>query len=108
MSELRRFRNLLKNLQIGSDFTTSDLISPRLEINSDVEPNKAARDFTASIALACKLSTRKLTPSELNSDLPGLDRLLKQKQGLRKLCMKSGIQRVNRQLTGSRKQKNVL
>jgi hypothetical protein len=44
-----------------------------------------ARDFTASIASAYRLSTRKVTLSDINTDLPGLDRLLKLKRRLRKL-----------------------
>jgi hypothetical protein len=55
----------------------SNLISPRIEINSRVEADKAAHAFTASIASAYRLSTSKITLSELNNDLPGLDRLLK-------------------------------
>jgi hypothetical protein len=63
----------------------SDLVSPRIQINSGVEADKAARDFAASIALAYRLSTCKVTLSDLNSDVPGLDRLIKHKQRLRKL-----------------------
>jgi hypothetical protein len=63
----------------------SDLISPRIEINSGVEADKAARDFTASIASVYRLSTSRITISELNNDLPGLDRLLNYKKRLRKL-----------------------
>jgi hypothetical protein len=44
----------------------SDLISPRIEINRDEEADKAASDFTASIALAYMLSTSKVTLSDLN------------------------------------------
>jgi hypothetical protein len=62
----------------------SDLISPRLEINTG-EADKAASEFIASIASAYRLSTSKVKISEVNTDLPGLDRLLKQKQRLRKL-----------------------
>jgi hypothetical protein len=58
----------------------SKLISPRIKINSGVEGDKAARTFTASIASAYRLSTSKITFSDLNSDLPGLDRLLKCKK----------------------------
>jgi hypothetical protein len=36
------------------------------------------------------LSTSKITISEVNTDLPGLDRLLKQKQRLRKLWQEIG------------------
>jgi hypothetical protein len=35
----------------------SELISPKIEIKSGVEADKAARDFSASIALAYMLST---------------------------------------------------
>ncbi|PNF41415.1 hypothetical protein B7P43_G14387 [Cryptotermes secundus] len=63
----------------------SELISPKLEINSGVEADKAARDFAASIASAYRLSTSKVTLSDINNDLPGLDRLIKYKQRLRKL-----------------------
>jgi hypothetical protein len=55
---------------------TSNLISPRIEINSGAEADKVAHVFTASIASAYLLSTSKITLSELNNDLPGLDRLL--------------------------------
>jgi hypothetical protein len=62
----------------------SELISPRIEINSG-RSDKAARDFTASVASAYKLATGKVTLSDINKDLPGLERLLKHKQGLRNL-----------------------
>jgi hypothetical protein len=54
-------------------------------MNLGVEVDKAAQDFTASIASAYRLSTSKITFSVINNDLPGLDRLLKHKQRLRKL-----------------------
>jgi hypothetical protein len=38
----------------------SELISSRIEINSGVEADKAARDFTASIASAYRLSPSKI------------------------------------------------
>jgi hypothetical protein len=38
---------------------TSELISPRMEINSGVEADKAALNFTASIASAYRLTTSK-------------------------------------------------
>jgi hypothetical protein len=63
----------------------SELISPRIKINSGVEADKAARDFTASIALAYTLATSKVTLSDINNDIPGLDRLLKYKRRLIKL-----------------------
>jgi hypothetical protein len=63
----------------------SELISPKIAVQSGVEADKAASDFTASIASAHRLSTYRVTLSDINNDLPGLDRLLKLKQRLRKL-----------------------
>jgi hypothetical protein len=63
----------------------SELISPGIEINSGVEADKAARNFTGSIASAYRLATSKVTLSDINNDIPGLDRLLKHKRRLRKL-----------------------
>jgi hypothetical protein len=53
----------------------SNLISPRNEIISGEEADKAARNFTAHVALAYRLSTSKVKLSDLNNDLPGLDNL---------------------------------
>jgi hypothetical protein len=85
-----RTRNLSDPLEKFIDWVrfqslASDLASPRTQINSEVEADKAARDFTASIASAYRLATSNFTLSDMNSDLPGLDRLLKHKQRLRKL-----------------------
>jgi hypothetical protein len=63
----------------------SELISPKIEIRSRQEPCKASHDFVASIASAYRLSTIKITISDINNDIPVLDRLLKYKQRLRKL-----------------------
>jgi hypothetical protein len=63
----------------------SNLISLKIEINSGVEANKVELKFTASIASAYRLSTSKVKLSELNRDIPGLDRFLKHKKRLRKL-----------------------
>jgi hypothetical protein len=63
----------------------SELISPKIEIKSRVEADKAAREFSASIASAHRLSTSRVTILDLNNDLPGLDRLFRHKQRLRKL-----------------------
>jgi hypothetical protein len=57
-------RNLSKPTEKVTDWKqfqniASELISPRLEINSGMEADKAARDFTASIASAYRLSTTK-------------------------------------------------
>jgi hypothetical protein len=48
-----------------------------MAVQSGVEADKAARDFTASIASAYRLSTYKVTLSDINNDLTGLDHLLK-------------------------------
>jgi hypothetical protein len=64
---------------------TSLLISPRIEINSGLETDKAAHAFTASIVSAYRLLTSKITVADLNSGLAGLDRLLKYKKRTRKL-----------------------
>jgi hypothetical protein len=74
ISDWERFQSLASNL-----------ISPRTEIKSGVEADKAARDFTASVASAYRLSASKIILSGLNNDLPGLDRLLKYKKKMRKL-----------------------
>jgi hypothetical protein len=56
----------------------------RIEINSGVEADKAACNFTASIASAYRLATSKVTLSDTNNDIPGLDRPVKHKLSLRK------------------------
>jgi hypothetical protein len=63
----------------------SELISPKIGSNLEVEADKAVRDFTASIVSPYRLSTSKITLSNINNDLPGLAQLLKHKQRLRKL-----------------------
>jgi hypothetical protein len=63
----------------------SGLISPKIEITSEVEADKPVRNFTASISSAYRFSTSKITLFDLNNDLPGLDLLLKHKQKLRQL-----------------------
>jgi hypothetical protein len=73
-TDWERFQNLV-----------STLISPRIEINSGLEADKATLEFTTSIASAYRPSTSKVKLSELNSDIPGLDRLLKHKKRLSKL-----------------------
>jgi hypothetical protein len=85
-----KIRNLSEPVEKFRDWErfqslASELIYPRTEINSGIEADKVAGDFTASIALAYRLSKSKVTLSDIYNDLPGLDRLLKHKQGLRKL-----------------------
>jgi hypothetical protein len=55
----------------------SELISPRIQINSREKANKVACKFTTSTALAYRPSTIKITLSDTNKDLPGLKSLLK-------------------------------
>jgi hypothetical protein len=50
----------------------SEVISPKIEIKSEVEADKAAREFSASISSAHRLSTSKITLLDLNNDLTGL------------------------------------
>jgi hypothetical protein len=85
-----RTRNLSEPTKKFTDWErfqslASDLVSPSIQINSGVAADKVARDFAASIASAYRLSTSKVTLSDLNSDAPALDRLIKHKRRLRKL-----------------------
>jgi hypothetical protein len=59
--------------------------------------SKAARDFTASFASAYRLSTRKVTLSDDNTDFSDLDRLLLKRRGYENCGRKAGIQHVNQQ-----------
>jgi hypothetical protein len=79
-------RNLSEPIQ---EFTDWELISPRIEINSVVEADLAARNFAASVASGFRLSTSKITLSDINNDLPSLDPFIKQKQRLRRLWQES-------------------
>jgi hypothetical protein len=63
----------------------SALVSPRVEINSGIETDKAARDFAASRASAYSLSTKTTRISDRNRGSSSLERLLKHKRRLRKL-----------------------
>jgi hypothetical protein len=68
-------------------------------------PTSAASAFTASIASEYRLSTSRITLSELNNDLPGLDRLLKYNRKRWGNCgRKPGIKDVKQQSIGSRNQ----
>jgi hypothetical protein len=59
----------------------SALVSPRMEINSCIEADKAARVFAASIASAYRLSTKTTTISGRNRGSSSLESLLKQAEG---------------------------
>jgi hypothetical protein len=85
-----KIRNLSDPIEKFTDWEwfqslASELISPKIEVTSEAEADKGACDFTASISPAYRLSTSKITLLDLNNDLPGLDRLLKHKERLRKL-----------------------
>jgi hypothetical protein len=60
-----------------------------MEINSGAEADKAARDLAASIASAYRLANSKVTLSDINNEIPGLDLLLEHKRRLRKLWLET-------------------
>jgi hypothetical protein len=83
-------RNLSESIKKFTDWDwfqilASELVSPRIEINSGVEAYKVARVFATFIASAYGLSTSIVTLLDINNDLLGFDHLLKHKQRLRKL-----------------------
>jgi hypothetical protein len=63
----------------------SELISLRIKIYTSEEADKASCYFTASIAFAYRLLTRKITFLDRNCDLLILEHFLKHKQRFRKL-----------------------
>jgi hypothetical protein len=73
-----------------------ELISPLIHIHNSEEAGKAARNFTASIASAYRLTTCKLLLSELNNELSD--------RSCGSCAMKPGNQHVKRHLTGSPRQ----
>jgi hypothetical protein len=85
-----KVRNISKPIEKLIDWKqfkniASELISPRLEINTGIQVDKVARDFTASIASTYRLLTRNVTLSDVNTDPPGLDRLSKLKKETEKI-----------------------
>jgi hypothetical protein len=64
---------------------TSALVSPRVEINSCIDADKAAPVFAACTASAYRLSTKTTTISDRKCSPSSLERLLKHKQRFRKL-----------------------
>jgi hypothetical protein len=75
-SDWKQFQNLF-----------SELISPRIQINSEEEDEKEASGFTPCIASAYRISTSKITLSDLNKYIPAPENLLKHMQKLRKLVL---------------------
>jgi hypothetical protein len=89
-----KVRNLSEPIEKFTDWDrfqslASELISPQIKIQSVVEADKEASDFTASVVSAYRVSTRKVTLSDINNDFPGLHHLLKHKQRLRKVWQES-------------------
>jgi hypothetical protein len=89
-----KIRNLSDPIEKFTDWDlfqslAPELISHKIVIKSGVEADKAGRDFSASIASAYRLSTSKITLLDLNSDVPGLDQLIRHKQKIRKLCQET-------------------
>jgi hypothetical protein len=85
-----KIKNLSESIEKFTDWDriqsfAYELISLKVESNSRVEADKAARDFTITIASADRLSTSKITLLDMNNNRPGIDRLLKYKQKLRKM-----------------------
>jgi hypothetical protein len=73
-----KIRNISEPIEKFTDLDrfaslASELISSKIEIKSGVETDKAAHVFTASIASAYRLSTRKVTLSDIDNYFPGLD-----------------------------------
>jgi len=80
-------RNILAPVEIHTDWelfrsVASDLISPRIQIDTADDTERAACNFAASVASTYRLSSRKITLSELNNELPEIDRLLQVKRRL--------------------------
>jgi hypothetical protein len=73
MTDLESFQSL-----------ASELIFPDIQIHCSDEADKAVRNSAASIASACRLSTRNTTILDRKYEIPGLDRFLKDKRKLRK------------------------
>jgi hypothetical protein len=65
----------------------SELISPKIKINSEEEADKAARDFTASIASAYRIATSKITLTDINKNIHGPENLLEHKRMLSTLWL---------------------
>jgi hypothetical protein len=72
-----KIKNLSEPIEKFTDWNrfqrlVSELILPKVEINSGVETDKTARNFTSSIASAYRLSTSKITLLDIKNDLLAL------------------------------------
>jgi hypothetical protein len=80
----------------------SKLVSPGIQINSE-EADKVTHEFIAFVFSACRLSTSKITFSDMKKGLSVLEHLLKHKLRLRKLksnpgsCMQNGSRKAFKQ-----------
>jgi hypothetical protein len=83
-------RDISAPIEIFTDWerfqnVASEIISPRVQIQSIEDAEETACKFTASIVSAYRLSTQKITLSDLKEELPELERLRQLKNRLRKL-----------------------
>jgi hypothetical protein len=65
----------------------SELISSRIQSDPSEEIHKTARYFSLIRLGVYAVKKKKLALSDLNNDLPGLDRLLKQKKNANKVVV---------------------
>jgi hypothetical protein len=95
------------NSQVRWDMTAKVRIVERVEAAIDRHSSnwadKASCDFAASTVSAYRQTTRKHTILDQKYEIPGLDRLLKNKRKLRKLWQEPGIHHAKWQKTGSLK-----
>jgi hypothetical protein len=63
----------------------SEVTSPNIHIHSYNKAYKAAHDFAAAVALAYRLSTKKVTNLDWKYEIHGLDLTLKHKGKLKNL-----------------------
>jgi hypothetical protein len=83
-------RDILAPVEIHTDWKrfrslAADLISLRIQIDIADEAERAAYKFATSTASTYRLSTHKITLSELNNELPEADSFLQLKQRLKKM-----------------------
>jgi hypothetical protein len=97
----RKLSDPVDNFRDLERFQNSELISSKIQINSKEEAEKAARDVTASIPSAYRLTTSKITLLDLNKGIPALESLLKHKRRLRKLWQETRDSAYKTKLIGS-------
>jgi hypothetical protein len=70
--------------------------SPNMQIHSPTEDDKVACDFSASIASAYRLTTKKTTILGRKYEIPGLDQLLEKAQNIMARNQGSSMQKGNK------------